>query len=40
MALFLGIKYTVGIRTTSSEEIVGMDDSKHGGRQELPEDMA
>jgi len=40
MALFLGIKYTVGIRTTSSEEIAGMDDSKHGGRQELPEDMA
>ena len=34
MTLFICIKHTVGIRVTSEEEFIGMDDSKHGGRPE------
>ncbi|CAM9270046.1 unnamed protein product [Ectocarpus sp. 12 AP-2014] len=32
MALFLGIKYTIGIRVSQEVEQIGMDDSKHGGQ--------
>ncbi|CAM9552965.1 unnamed protein product [Ectocarpus fasciculatus] len=32
MALFLGIKYTIGIRVSEEVEQIGMDDSKHGGQ--------
>ena len=30
-ALFLGLKVTIGIRCSTEEEDMGMDDSKHGG---------
>lgn len=34
--LFYGLKKTIGLRVSAEDEDVGMDDSKHGGRQTFP----
>jgi ammonia channel protein AmtB len=40
LALFLGLKHTLGVRVSVDVEKAGMDDSKHGGSDELRKEAA